>query len=95
MVKIDEDEMENGKTVSAKLMNGRSGGLPWLVIFDADGTELATSVGPAGNVGCPVEPFEIEHFVSMIEQTCSATTRAKIGELTKALEANAKKIRGD
>ena len=92
MVKIDEDEMVNGKEVSKRLMNGRSGGLPWMVILDANGAELVTSVGPDGNVGCPARPNEIEHFVSMIEQTSSDETKSNIDELTKSLEEYAKKI---
>ncbi len=94
MVKIDEDEMDNGKEVSKRLMKDRSGGLPWLVIFDANGSELVTSVGPDGNIGCPAKPNEIEYFVSMIENTCSDATKEKLGTLTQALEDYAKKILG-
>ena len=84
--------MENGKAVSKKLMDGRSGGLPWIVIFDGDGKELVTSVGPDGNVGCPATPEEISHFISMIEQTCSDETKAKIDDLKTAMDAYGKKL---
>ena len=94
MVKIDEDEMVNGKEVSKRLMNGREGGLPWMVIVDSNGEELVTSVGHEGNVGCPAMPEEIEHFVAMIEQTCSDDTKTKIDELKTSLEDYAKKILG-
>ncbi len=66
-----------------------------MVIFDANGAELVTSVGPDGNVGCPATPPEIEYFVSMIEQTCSDATKAKIGDLAKSLEGYAKIILGN
>ena len=95
IIKIDEDEMENGKDVSKRLMAERDGGLPWSVIFDGDGNELITSVGPDGNVGCPARPNEIKHFVAMIEQTCSPKTKEKISELETALEAYAKVLLGN
>ena len=82
--------MLHGKDVSNRLINGRDAGLPWMVILDADGSELITSIGPDGNVGCPAMPGEIEHFVAMIEQTCSDEMREKIGDLQRALNEYAK-----
>ena len=50
----------------------RSGGMPWMVILNGDGKEMITSVGPEGNVGCPVQPAEIDHFVTMIQSSSSS-----------------------
>ena len=86
--------MEGGKDVFNELKKERPGGLPWMVILDGDGKELITSVGPKGNVGCPVEPHEIEHFVDMIKQTSKAS-EADLSAISDAMEANAKKIQGD
>ena len=46
--------------------------MPWMVILDGDGKEMITSVGPEGNVGCPVQPAEIDHFVTMIQSSSSS-----------------------
>ena len=77
----------------ASLLKDRDGGLPWMVILDGDGNELITSVGPKGNVGCPLEPFEIEHFVDMIKQSSDASDD-ELTAISEALQSNAKKIRG-
>ena len=84
--------MEAGDTVYAELKKDRDGGMPWMVILDGSGKELVTSVGPQGNVGCPVEPFEIEHFVEMIKQTSDANEE-QLKAISDALTANSKKIK--
>ena len=86
--------MENGKTLLNDLKKDRQGGLPWIVILDGDGKELITSVGPKGNVGCPVEPHEIEYFVEMIKQSSDAS-EDELTAINDAMKANAKKIRGN
>ncbi len=85
--------MEGGKDVFNELKDERSGGLPWMVILDGDGKELISSVGPDGNVGCPVDPNEIAHFVEMIKQT-SAASEEQLSAIEQAMTANAKKIKG-
>ena len=84
--------MEGGEDVFTELKKDRSGGLPWMVILDGNGKEIVTSVGPEGNVGCPVEPFEIEHFVDMIKQSSNASEEQLIA-ITDALLAYAKKLK--
>ena len=83
--------MEGGEDVFSELKKDRSGGMPWMVILDGDGKELITSVGPDGNIGCPVKPFEIEHFVDMIKQTSDASEE-QLAAISDAMKANAKKI---
>lgn len=84
--------MENGEDVMNELKKDRPGGLPWMIILDGDGEELVSSVGPKGNVGCPVEPHEIEHFIDMIKQSSDADEE-ELTAISDALNANAKKIR--
>ena len=86
--------MENGEDVLKELKKERPGGLPWMVILDGEGTELITSVGPEGNVGCPVEPHEIAHFIDMIKQTSDASDE-HLSTLNDAMKANARKIKGE
>lgn len=86
--------MEGGEAVMDKLRKDRQGGLPWMVILDGDGNELISSVGPKGNVGCPAEPHEIDHFVDMIKQSTDASEE-ELTEIRDALTANTEKIRGN
>ncbi len=66
-IKIDTDRMDGGKEVAARLRGGASGGIPWMVFLDGAGQEVINSDGPNGNVGYPVQPEEIAHFVRMLE----------------------------
>jgi len=61
--------MTDGKELAAELRKGKSGGIPWSVIVDGDGNQLITGDGPEGNIGCPVQPAEVAHFVDMVRQT--------------------------
>ena len=67
-VKIDQSQMFNGQSVAKRLRKSRAGGIPWMVILDAEGKELISSDGPQGNCGYPLEPHEIAHFLSMLRQ---------------------------
>jgi len=92
-VKIATDEMEGGQDVLSELMNGRQGGLPWMVILDGDGTELVSSNNEKGtNVGCPVDDFEIDHFVEMIKIS-SDKTEEQLGEIKSRMIEYAKTLR--
>lgn len=85
--------MEVGAEVMDELKKEREGGMPWMVILDGDGKELVTSNDSEGtNVGCPVEDFEIEHFVNMIKQSSDATDD-ELKAINDAMQANAKKLK--
>jgi len=66
---IDQDRMKDGKQLAEELRKGRRGGIPWMVILDGDGREVITSDGPKGNCGCPAQPHEIDHFLTMVDKT--------------------------
>lgn len=92
-VAIATDEMEGGKEIMDELKKDRNGGMPWMVILDGDGNELVTSNDPDGNnVGCPVEPHEIAHFVDMIKQSSDASEE-ELTAISDAMKANSKKIK--
>ncbi len=55
--------------VAEELRKTKRGGIPWSVILDEDGAPLITSDGPKGNIGCPVQPAEIEFFLVMLDKT--------------------------
>jgi len=82
--------MANGDAVSEKLRGDRTGGIPWIVILDGEGTELVSSDGPNGNVGCPITTDERAYFVTMVEQTIQHAPAARSAEIGEALDRFAK-----
>lgn len=92
-LKIDTDEMTNGKEVAKRLRHGKGGGIPWMVILDGDGKELVTGDGPQGNIGCPVQPHEVEWFGQMIAKTAKNLDAEEQKDLLARLEAYAQTLR--
>lgn len=66
---IDQDRMEGGAALASELRGSRQGGIPWSVILDEDGKERIDATGPKGNIGCPAQPHEIDHFMVMLDKT--------------------------
>jgi thioredoxin-related protein len=92
-LKIDVDRMTNGKDVAKRLRTDEKGGLPWMVLLDAEGKALATSDGPKGNIGYPAEPEEIAHFLAMLKKAGHRITADQIGRIEKALKDAAAKLK--
>lgn len=67
--KVDVDRMTGGKEMSERYGATEEDGIPFFVILDANGEKLADSRALEGNVGFPVEPFEIKHFMKLLEKT--------------------------
>lgn len=90
-LKIDEDRMLGGKELlaAARAAAGlkESGGIPWIVLYDAAGAALANSEGPKGNIGFPYQPDEIEFFTAMLKKACAKLTLDDIAALAKSLNA--------
>jgi len=61
-------------------------GIPWFAIIDSKKNLLASSNGPDGNIGFPVDEDEIEHFLGMLESTMTRMTREDLEVLRKSLE---------
>ncbi len=89
-VKIDQDRMTGGLEL-LKRYQQKPGGIPWFVFLGGDGNAIVTSDGPKGNVGFPAEPFEIEHFRSMLEKVKRHLTDEDIAALIKSLQDEARK----
>ena len=86
-LKIDTKRMLQGEEVAARFQPPDSSGVPWMVILDGSGKVLATSIGPKGNVGYPVLPAEIDHFMSMLADTKQRLQQADLGLLRSDLNA--------
>ena len=92
-VKVDTDRMTGGQELLAEY-NAKPGGIPWFVVLDSRGESIVDSNGPEGNVGYPVKPAEIAHFVAMLKQSATRIDADEIAEIEAALEAAAAEIEG-
>ncbi|MFQ5806738.1 MAG: thioredoxin, partial [Phycisphaerae bacterium] len=54
---------------------------------------LATADGPKGNVGFPVEPHEIAHFMDVLKKTARRITADDLRKIEQALNDSAAKIK--
>lgn len=96
-LKIDVERMNGGKELGDKLQRGRAGGLPWLVILDADGKELISSnteeAGHEGrNIGSPAADWEVAHFMVMIGKTRQHMSDEDLANLGIDLQIHAERI---
>lgn len=85
-VKVDVDRFKGGKQLNAKYGGGRAG-LPFFVILDADGKKIGDSIAsPGGNVGFPVKPEEIGHFIDLIRKAAPNLKDEQIETLENGLK---------
>ena len=86
--------MANGKTVAERIRPGATGGIPWSVFLDANGNKVIDSDGPEGNIGCPVRPHEVAHFMTMLKTARGKLSDDELETIHKALKDYAKKLGG-
>lgn len=91
-VMIDVDRMTGGKALADKYRAERAGGIPFFVVLDADRNKLADSFAEKGNVGFPVLPHEVAHFMKIVSQTTKLSAD-QLAVLEKGLAAEAPKAR--
>ena len=92
-LKIDQDRMTNAAPLIKRLRDGKSMGIPWIAIFDADGKTLATSDMPKdGNTGYPASPKEIRYFLEMLKKTKQRTTPEQLAAIEKKLNEERERI---
>ena len=98
MLKIDTERNTNGEAFAKRLRGDRSGGIPWLVITDAEGKELIASDRPTengtSNIGCPVSEEERAWFLEMLDQTRQHMQDEHRATIEKELAEFAKSARG-
>ena len=92
-IKIDVERNASGDAVAKRLRGERRGGIPWMVILDADGKELVSSDAPSGNIGCPVQPEEVAWFAEMLRRSTTRLDDDDVAGIQAELEAYAKALR--
>lgn len=85
VVKVDVDRMTGGKALAERFKTADKG-LPFSVILDSKGKKLADSECEKGNVGYPVEPFEIDHFMKIIRDTGKKLTPTQVALIERTLK---------
>jgi hypothetical protein len=69
---VDTVKTPGGAKLHASYPKAKGQGVPWFVILDAEGKELADSVGPKGNIGCPDTDEEIAAWTDILKKVRSA-----------------------
>jgi hypothetical protein len=98
VLKIDHGRHNNAAEVMKRIRKGKSRGIPWVAILDADGKVLTTSDDANGdNIGFPADPAGIDHFLKMLSSSARRMTQNQLKELRSALDVRANtaaKLRG-
>ncbi len=82
---IDIDRNIGGREMMDKFTEGLSGGNPWFVILEPDGSAVIDCVGPNGNIGFPVTDEEIATFGEIMKKAAINITDSDIEKLMKSL----------
>ncbi len=89
-VKIDVERMTGGQQLAERLGQTEDDGVPFFAIVDGSGKTLATSRSAEGNVGFPVEPQEIAHFMTIVKETGKGLSDSQLETLKKGLKRESK-----
>ena len=85
VVKVMEGLDDHADEVVDSLPIQPGEGIPWHVITASDGSILATSVGPLGNIGLPSSVEGLRHFHAMLDKTRQRITPAEVDGLVESL----------
>lgn len=91
LLKIDTERTEGGQAMLDEMRQGASGGIPWFVFLEPDGTVVTNSNGPNGNLGCPWTDEEIAAFGDVLKKACRNIDAAGIEKLQGELLAARKR----
>ena len=81
IVAVDIERTRDGKEIMARYRGNDETGIPYFVILAPDGNgngdthKLADAIGPDGNVGFPVEPQEIDYFLTALRKGTDISTK--------------------
>ena len=80
-----DDIDEHVGEVIAEVPWKRQDGVPWFAITEPDGTVMATSESPLGNMGFPSSVEEIRHFRRMLDRTVRRLKPDEVDGLVNSL----------
>jgi thiol-disulfide isomerase/thioredoxin len=90
----DKKALENpGADAVLKSLGGEGGGIPFFAVMNPDGKTLITSNRPVEgnekgeNIGHPVKPEEVAHFMTILKKTAPRLTPAQGASIEKYLLA--------
>jgi hypothetical protein len=85
IVKLNGGLDEHVDEVLERFKRPADAGVPWFAITDAEGTPLATSDSPHGNIGFPTEQPEKLHLLLMLQKTALKLNTVDRDRLIKSL----------
>ncbi len=88
LLHVDTAKTPGGRELHQKYPKAQNEGVPWFVIHDGEGKELADSNGPKGNIGCPNTDEEIEVFLGILKRVCAVLKEDDLATLKKSLVAH-------
>lgn len=91
LLHVDTSKTPGGGELHKKYPKAQSEGVPWFVIHDGGGAELADSNGPKGNIGCPNTDEEIDVFMGILKKVCSTLKDEDLAALKKSLVVHREK----
>jgi thiol-disulfide isomerase/thioredoxin len=85
-VKIDTQRDTGGQAMLEHYSGVKDSGIPWFAFITTDGTVIADSKSPKGNIGFPGDADEIEYFKVMLRKATKKMTPAEIDDLLETLK---------
>jgi hypothetical protein len=85
LLHVDTSKTPGGGELHKKYPKAQREGVPWFVLHDGTGAELADSNGPKGNIGCPNTDEEIDVFMGILKKVCSTLKDDDLATLRKSL----------
>lgn len=85
---VDTSKVPGGKELHGSYPKAQNEGIPWFVILDGDGKELADSNGPKGNIGCPNTDEEIEVWTAILKKVRVSLTDEDLDALKRSRVAD-------
>ena len=85
MLKLDVVDEKDYPKIFDRLKQGQHRGIPFHVIFDANGTRIIDSQGPMGNIGSPSSYEGIKHFRRMLESGRQRMTDEEIETIVSSI----------
>ncbi len=79
--------MTGAHEMSTRYGRREEDGIPFFAILDPTGRKLADSRGSQGNVGFPVEPYEIDHFMKTVANAGTQLTPSELRVIERRIRS--------